>query len=85
MTSQHTTPTPTEQCNWKEAEDHELVTDSEDDKADAMVKFMECKRREVARKVAEVEQQQKVEEARAEVQKRKEVSSECSVRFLVLM
>jgi len=85
MTSQHTTPTPTEQCNWKEAEDHELVTDSEDNEADAMAKFVERERREVARKAAEAEQRWKVKEARAEVQKRKEVSSERSVRFSVLM
>jgi len=63
MTSQHNTPTPTEQCDWKEVEDHELVTDSEDDKADVTAKFMECEQREVARKAAEAEQQQKVEEA----------------------
>ena len=85
MTSQHTTPTPTEQRDWKEAEDHELVTDSEDDEADMTAKFVECERREVVRKAAEAEQRWKVEEARVEVQKRKEVSSECSVRFLVLM
>ena len=60
MTSQHTTPTPAEQRDWKEAEDHELVTDSEDD---ATVKFMERERREVVRKAAEAEQQWKVEEA----------------------
>jgi len=84
MASQHTTPTPAEQCDWKEAEDHELVTDSEDDKADTMAKFVERERREVARKAAEAEQQRKVEEARVEVQRKKEVSSEYSVRGLVL-
>ena len=56
MTSQHNTPTPTEQRDWKEAEDHELVTDSEDDEADVTAKFMERERREVARKAAEAEQ-----------------------------
>jgi len=65
MTSQHNTPVPGEQqqCNWKAAEDHELVTDSEDDEADATAKFVERERREVARKAAEAEQRQKVEEA----------------------
>jgi len=85
MTSQHTTPTPAEQRDWKEAEDHELVTNSEDNEADTTAKFVEHERREVARKVAEAEQRRKVEEAQAEVQKRKEVSSECSVHFSVLM
>jgi len=87
MTSQRNTPVPGEQQqrNWKAAEDHELVTDSEDDKANAMAKFVERERREVARKAVEAEQRRKVEEARAEVQKRKEVSSERSVRFSVLM
>jgi len=58
MTSQHDTPTPTEnqQHNWKEAEDHELVTDSEDHEANTMAKFVECEWREVARKAAEAEQ-----------------------------
>jgi len=86
MASQHNTPVPGEQQqrDWKEAEDHELVTDSEDDEADATVKFVERERREVARKVAEAEQRRKVEEARAEVQRKKEVSSEHSVRGLVL-
>ena len=63
MTSQHNTPTPAEQRDWKEAEDHELVTDSEDNEADATVKFVERERREVARKAAEAEQRRKVEEA----------------------
>jgi len=80
MASQHTTPTPTKQCNWKEAEDHELVTDSEDDEADATAKFMEREWREVVRKAVEAEQRQKVEEAQAEVQRRKEVHGECTVR-----
>jgi len=86
MTSQHTTPAPAEhqQRDWKDVEDHELVTDSEDDEADATAKFVECERREVARKAAEAEQQRKVKEARAEVQRKKEVSSEYSVRGLVL-
>jgi len=56
MASQHTTPAPAEQRDWKEVEDHELVTDSEDDEADATVKFVERERREVARKAAEAEQ-----------------------------
>ena len=87
MTSQCNTPVPGEQQqrDWKEVEDHELVTDSEDDEADATAKFVERELREVVRKAAEAEQQRKVEEARAEVQKRKEVSSEHSVRFTVLM
>ena len=87
MASQHTTPTHAEQQqqDWKEAEDHELVTDLEDDEANAMAEFLEREWREIARKIVEVEQQRKVEEARAEVQKRKEVSSERSVRFSVLM
>jgi len=65
MTSQCNTPVPGEQqqCDWKGAEDHELVTDSEDDEANAMAKFVERERREVARKVAEAEQRWKVEEA----------------------
>jgi len=63
----------------------ELVTDSEGDEADATAKFVEREQREVARKAAEAEQQWKVEEARAEVQRKKEVSSEYSVRSLVLM
>jgi len=86
MTSQHTTPAPAEhqQRDWKDAEDHELVTDSEDDEADVTAKFVERERREVARKAAEAEQRQKVEEARAEVQRKKEVSSEYSVCNLVL-
>jgi len=79
MASQHTTPTPAEQRDWKEAEDDELVTDSEDDEADTTVKFVERERREVARKAAEAEQQRKVEEARAEVQRRKEVHGERTV------
>ena len=68
-------------CPWRAAaaEDHELVTDSEDDEADATAKFVEHERREVARKVAEAEQQRKVEEARAEVQRRKEVRDEHTV------
>jgi len=75
MTSQHNTSTPTEnqQHDWKEVEDHKLVTDFEDDKANAMAKFMEHEWREVARKVVEAEQWWKVEEAWAEVQRRKEV------------
>jgi len=87
MTSQCNTPVPGEQQqrDWKAAEDHELVTDPEDDEANAMAKFVECERREVARKAAEAEQRRKVEEVRAEVQKRKEVSSERSVHFSVLM
>jgi len=58
MTSQCNTPIPgkQQQHNWKAAEDHELVTDSEDDKANVTVKFMEHERREVARKAAEVKQ-----------------------------
>ena len=58
MASQHTTPTPAEhqQHNWKEAEDHELVTDSEDDEANTTAKFLECKWREIARKAVEAEQ-----------------------------
>ena len=84
MTSQHNTPTPAEQRDWKEAEDHELVTDSEDDEADTTAKFMEHEWREVARKAAEAEQRRKVEEARAEVQRKKKVSSEYSVHGLVL-
>jgi len=63
----------------------ELVTDSEGDEADVTAKFVEREQREVARKAAEAEQQWKVEEARAEVQRKKEVSSEYSVRGLVLM
>ena len=87
MTSQRNTPVPGEQQqrDWKAAEDHELVTDSEDDEADATAKFVERERREVARKAAEAEQRRKVEEARAEVQRKKEVRSEYSVRFSVLM
>jgi len=86
ITSQHTTPAPAEhqQRDWKDAEDHELVTNSEDDEANATAKFVERERREVARKVAEAEQRWKVEEARAEVQRKKEVSSDYSVRGLVL-
>jgi len=86
MTSQRNTPTPSQaqRREWQEAEDHELVTDSEDDEADATAKFVECERREVARKAAEAEQRRKVEEARAEVQRKKEVRSEYSVRCLVL-
>jgi len=80
MASQHTTPAPAEQRDWKEAEDHELVTDSKDDEADATAKFVERERREVARKAAEAEQQRKVEEARVEVQRRKEVRGERTVR-----
>jgi len=73
MTSQHTTPAPTEhqQRDWKDAEDHELVTDSEDDEADATAKFVEHEQREVARKAAEAEQRRKVEEARAECRGRR--------------
>jgi len=58
MTSQHTTPAPAEhqQCDWKDAEDHELVTDSKDDEADTTAKFVEREQREVARKAAEAEQ-----------------------------
>jgi len=63
MTSQHNTPTPAEQRDWKEVEDHELVTDSEDDEADTTAKFVERERREVARKAAEAEQRWKVKEA----------------------
>jgi len=85
MTSQHNTPTPAKQRDWKEAEDHELVTDSEADEADMMAKFVEHEWREVARKAAEAEQWQKVKEAQAEVQRKKEVSSKHSVRGLVLM
>jgi len=86
MASQHTTPTHAEQQqqDWKEAEDHELVTDLEDDEANAMAEFLEREWREIARKIVEVEQQRKVEEARAEVQKRKEVSSERTVRCVML-
>jgi len=79
MASQHTTPTPAEQHDWKEVEDDKLVTDSKDDKADTTVKFVEQEQREVARKAAEAEQQQKVEEAQAEVQRRKEVHGERTV------
>ena len=78
MTSRRNTPVPGEQQqrDWKAAEDHELVTNSEDDKADATAKFVERERREVARKA---EQRRKVEEARAEVQRRKEVRDERTV------
>jgi len=81
MTSRRNTPIPGEQQqrDWKAAEDHELVTNSEDDKADATAKFVERERREVARKAAEAEQRRKVEEARAEVQRRKEVRDERTV------
>jgi len=60
----HTTPTPAEhqQCDWKDAEDHELVTNLEDDEADAMAKFLECKQREIVRKAVKAEQRRKVEE-----------------------
>jgi len=40
MASQHTTPAPAEQRDWKEAEDHELVTDSKDDEADTVTHQM---------------------------------------------
>ena len=87
MTSQCNTPIPGEQQqrNWKAAEDHELVTNSEDNEANMMAKFVECKWREVVRKVVEVEQQWKVKEGRAEVQRKKEVSSEHPVHCMVLM
>jgi len=87
MASQHTTPTPAEhqQHDWKEAEDHELVTNSEDDEADATGKFVEHEQREVARKAVEAEQQWKVKEAQVEVQRKKEVSSKHPVRCMVLM
>jgi len=64
MASQHTTPTPAEhqQRDWKGAKGHKLVTNSEDDKADMMAKFVEREWREVVRKAVEVEQQWKVEE-----------------------
>jgi len=87
MTSQHNTPIPGEQQqrDWKAVEDHELVTNSEDDEADAMAKFMEHEWREVVRKAAEAEQRWKVEEAQVEVQRRKEVHGECNVRYAILM
>jgi len=58
MTSQCNTPVLAEQqqCDWKEVEDHELVTNSEDNKANVTAKFVEREWREVARKVAEAEQ-----------------------------
>ena len=58
MTSERNTPVPgkQQQLDWKAAEDHELVTDSEDDEANATAKFVEHERREVARKAAEAEQ-----------------------------
>ena len=86
MTSQCNTPALAEQQqrDWKEAEDHKLVTDSEDDEANATAKFVEREWREVARKVAEAEQRWKVEEARAEVQRWKEVHGENIIRCIVL-
>ena len=58
MTSQCNTPAlaKQQQHDWKEAEDHELVTNSEDDEANTTAKFVEHEQREVARKVAEAEQ-----------------------------
>ena len=41
------------ECDWKEVEDHNLVTDSEDNKVNATAKFMECEWREVVSKVAD--------------------------------
>jgi len=86
MTSQRNTPALAEQQqrDWKEAEDHELVTNSEDDEADATAKFVKREQREVARKVVEAEQRRKVEEARAEVQRWKEVRGENIIRRIVL-
>jgi len=86
MTSQCNIPVPgkQQQCDWKEVEDHKLFTDSEDDKPDTTAKFVEREWREVARKAAEAEQRQKVEEAQAEVQRRKEVHGECTVRYVIL-
>jgi len=53
MTSQRNTPTPSQaqRCEWQEAEDHELVTDSEDDEVNAAAKSIERERRR--RKVEE--------------------------------
>jgi len=87
MTSQCNTPAPSQaqHCEWQEAEDHELVTDSEDDKVDAAAKSVEHEWREAAKRAVEVEQRQKVEEAQVEVQRRKEVSSKLSVRCMVLI
>jgi len=53
MTSQRNTPTPSQaqRREWQEAEDHELVTDSEDDEVNAAAKSIERERRR--RKVEE--------------------------------
>jgi len=58
MASQHNTPALSQaQCHdWQQAEDHELVTDLEDDEANATAKFVEREQREIARKAAEAEQ-----------------------------
>jgi len=52
MTSQCSTPTlsQAQRCEWQEVEDHELVTDLEDDEVDTAVKSIECERREAVKK-----------------------------------
>jgi len=57
MTSQRNTPTPSQaqRREWQEAEDHELVTDSEDDEVDMAAKSIEHEQREAVKRVAEAE------------------------------
>jgi len=52
MTSQCSTPTPSQaqRHEWQEVEDHELVTDLEDDEVDMAVKSIEREQREAAKK-----------------------------------
>ena len=52
MTSQCSTPTPlqAQRCEWQEVEDHELVTDLEDDEVDMAAKSVKHEWREAAKK-----------------------------------
>jgi len=57
-------------------EDHKLITDSKDKAAVAGTKYMECSWREDTMKAIVEEKQRRLAEARAEMQRMKEVSTE---------